>query len=141
PQPRMGLLPGQGAKPGLEAKFMGPEGVGNPDINAIAGASVEGMLVTLPADFTQDPSNAEIVKAFKDKNRDPSGAFQLTAFSATTAIAEAIKGAGEDDAVKAAQWLRANSVNTPIGELSWDDQGDLENFRFDVFTWKKDGSK
>ena len=139
--PEMGLLLRQGAEQGLQAKFMGPEGVGNPDINAIAGTSVDGMLVTLPADFTQDPANAEIVKAFKDKNRDPGGAFQLTAFAATTAIAEGIKGAGADDPVEVAEWLHANSVSTPIGELSWDEQGDLKNFRFDVFTWKQDGSK
>ena len=139
--PEMGLLLRQSAEQNLDVRFMGPEGVGNPDINAIAGAAVDGMLVTLPADFTQDPANADIVKAFKDKNRDPGGAFQLTAFAATTAIAEGIKGAGEDDPTKVAAWLRENSVQTPIGEISWDDEGDLENFRFDIFTWKQDGSK
>lgn len=139
--PEMGLLLRQGAEQGLETKFMGPEGVGNPDINAIGGASVEGMLVTLPADFTQDESNAAIIKAFTDKNRDPSGAFQLTAYSATVSIAEGIKGAGVDDPVKVAAWLHKNSVKTPIGELSWNEQGDLNDFKFDIFTWHKDGSK
>ena len=51
--PEMGLLMRQGAEQGLKVRFMGPEGVGNADINAIAGPAVEGMLVTLPADFTQ----------------------------------------------------------------------------------------
>lgn len=139
--PEMGLLLRQGAEQGLDIIFMGPEGVGNPDINAIGGASVEGMLVTLPADFTKDESNAAIVKAFRDKNRDPSGAFQLTAYSAMTSIAQGIKGAGEDDPVKVAKWLHNNTVATPIGELSWNKQGDLNDFKFDVFTWHKDGSK
>ncbi|MFA7437412.1 branched-chain amino acid ABC transporter substrate-binding protein [Castellaniella sp.] len=139
--PEMGLLLRQGAEQGVQAKFMGPEGVGNPDINAIAGPAVEGMLVTLPADFTTDPANAAIVKAFKDKNRDPGGAFQLTAYAAVDAIANGIKGAGQDDPAKVAEWLHANSVKTPIGEISWNDQGDLESFKFDVFTWHADGSK
>lgn len=139
--PEMGLLLRQGAEQGLKVKFMGPEGVGNPDINAIAGAAVEGMLLTLPADFTQDPANADIIKAFEAKKRNAGGAFQLTAYAATMAITEGIKGAGEDDPTKVAAWLHANSINTPIGEISWDDQGDLENFRFDVFTWKQDGSR
>lgn len=139
--PELGLLLRQGAEQGVKAQFMGPEGVGNPDINAIAGAAVEGMLLTLPADFTQDPSNAAIVKAFKDKQRDPGGAFQLTAYSATTAIAEGIKGAGVDDPTKVAAWLHGNSVATPIGKISWNKQGDLTEFKFDVFTWHKDGSK
>lgn len=139
--PEMGLLLRQGAEQALDAKFMGPEGVGNPDINAIGGESVEGMLVTLPADFTQDESNADIVKAFRDKGRDPGGAFQMTAYSATKAIADGIAGAGEDDPEKVADYLHANSIDTPIGTISWNDQGDLNSFKFDVFTWHKDGSK
>lgn len=69
--PEMGLLMRQAAEQGVKARFMGPEGAGNPDINAIAGDAVEGMLVTLPADFTQNPDNAAIVKAFQDKKRNP----------------------------------------------------------------------
>ncbi|MFT0548213.1 branched-chain amino acid ABC transporter substrate-binding protein [Allopusillimonas ginsengisoli] len=139
--PEMGLLLRQGAEQGLKTQFMGPEGVGNPDINAIGGATVEGMLVTLPADFTADASNAAIVKAFKDKGRDPSGAFQLTAYSATKAIADGITGVGKDDPIKVAAYLHANSVKTPIGEISWNKQGDLNDFKFDIFVWHKDGSK
>ena len=137
----MGLLLRQGAEQGLDVTFMGPEGVGNPDINAIGGDSVEGMLVTLPADFTQDESNADIVKAFRDQGRDPGGAFQMTAYAATKAIADGIVGAGEDDPEKVAAYLRENSIETPIGTISWDEQGDLNSFKFDIFTWHKDGSK
>lgn len=139
--PEMGLLLRQGAEQGLDVTFMGPEGVGNPDINAIGGDSVEGMLVTLPADFTQDEANADIVKAFRDQGRDPGGAFQMTAYAATKAIADGIVGAGEDDPEKVAAYLRENSIETPIGTISWDEQGDLNSFKFDIFTWHKDGSK
>lgn len=140
--PEAGLLLRQSAEQGLqEIGFMGPEGVGNPDINAIAGDAVEGLLVTLPADFTQDPDNVAVVKAFTDKNRDPGGAFQMTAYAATQAIAEGIKGAGVDDPVKVAEYLHGTSVKTPIGTISWNEQGDLKNFKFDVFNWHKDGTK
>ncbi|SAI74844.1 leu/ile/val-binding protein [Bordetella ansorpii] len=139
--PEMGLLLRQASEQGLKAKFMGPEGVGNPDINAIAGPAVEGMLVTLPADFTQNAANADIVKAFKDKKRNPGGAFQLTAYSATQVIADAIKGSGSTDPTKVADYLHKNSFDTPIGKVSWNKQGDLNNFEFEVFTWHKDGSK
>ncbi len=139
--PEMGLLMRQGAEQGLTVRFMGPEGTGNPDINAIAGDAVEGMLVTLPADFSADPANADIVKAFTDKKRNPSGAFQLTAYTATQVIADAIKGSGSTDPTKVAAYLHANSFDTPVGKVSWNEQGDLEKFEFDVFTWHKDGSK
>jgi len=139
--PEMGLLLRQAHEQGVNAKFMGPEGVGNPDINAIAGDAVEGMLLTLPADFTQNPANAEIVKAFQAKKRNASGAFQLTAYAATQVIAEGIKGAGSTDPTKVAEYLHANSFDTPIGKTSWNKQGDLNEFEFQVFTWHKDGSK
>lgn len=139
--PELGLLLRQTAEQGVKAQFMGPEGAGNPDINAIAGEAVEGLLLTLPADFSADPKNAAIVKAFQDKKRDASGAFQLTAYAATQAIAEGIKGAGSDDPEKVAAYLHANSVETPLGTISWTQQGDLTNFNFDVYTWHKDGSK
>jgi hypothetical protein len=68
--PEMGLLLRQAGEQGLKTRFMGPEGVGNPEVNAIAGPAVEGMLLTLPADFASNPKNAAIVKAFKDNKRD-----------------------------------------------------------------------
>ncbi|HLS17872.1 MAG TPA: high-affinity branched-chain amino acid ABC transporter substrate-binding protein [Paenalcaligenes sp.] len=139
--PEMGLLLRQGAEQDLDITFMGPEGAGNPDINAIAGDAVEGMLVTLPSDFTQEPDNKAIVDAFLEKGRDPGGAFQLTAFSAAKALATALEAVGEDDPILVSEWLHENEVDTPIGLLSWNEQGDLNEFQFDVFEWHTDGSK
>jgi len=139
--PEMGLLLRQASEQGVKARFMGPEGAGNPDINAIAGDAVEGMLLTLPADFTQNPANAEIVKAFEAKKRNASGAFQMTSYAATQVIADAIRGSGSTDPATVAKYLHANTFDTPIGKTAWTKQGDLTHFEFDVFVWHKDGSK
>lgn len=139
--PEMGMLLRQGAEQGVKAKFMGPEGVGNPDINAIAGAASEGLLLTLPADFSQNADNAAIVQAFKEKKRNASGAFQLTAYTATQVIADGIKGAKSTNPEDVIKYLHANTFDTPIGKVSWNKQGDLNAFEFQVFTWHKDGSK
>ncbi len=40
-----------------------------------------------------------------------------------------------------AKWLHANTVKTPVGELKWTAQGDLESYPYVVYTWHKDGSK
>jgi branched-chain amino acid transport system substrate-binding protein len=138
--PEMGLLMRQAAEQGVKARFMGPEGAGNPDINAIAGDAVEGMLLTLPADFSQKPENAAVVKAMKAAKRNPSGAFQLPAYAATMAIVDGIKATGSTDPAKVAQWLHKNSIDTPIGKISWNAQGDLNAFEFQVYQWHKDGS-
>lgn len=139
--PEMGLLMRQAAEQGLNVKFMGPEGAGNPEINAIAGDAVEGMLLTLPADYSSLPENQEIVKAFTEKGRNASGAFQLTSYAATQAIINAMLATKSTDPEKVAEYLHANSVPTVIGDLSWNEQGDLKDFKFDIYTWHKDGSK
>ena len=138
--PEMGLLLRQAAEQGLKVRMMGPEGVGNPEVNAIAGNAVEGMLVTMPADFSTNPQNAAIVKAFQDKKRNPSGAFQLTAYAATQALAESIKAVGNDPK-KVADHLHQAKIDTVIGPVSWNKQGDLTDFDFQIFQWHKDGSK
>jgi branched-chain amino acid transport system substrate-binding protein len=139
--PEMGLLLRQGREQGLKATFMGPEGVGNQGVTAVAGPAAEGMLVTLPADFTKDPANAGIVKAFAAAKRDPNGAFQLTGYAAAQVIADAIAGAKTTDTTKVAAYIHEHTFDTPIGKVSYDAQGDLKSFKFVVFKWHQDGSK
>ena len=138
--PEMGLLLRQSAEQGLKTRIMGPEGVGNPEINAIAGPAVEGMLLTLPADFSANPKNAAIVKAFKDKKRDPAGAFQLSSYAAAQVLIDSIKAVGDNPA-KVAEHLHKASFETPIGTGAWDKKGDLKSFEFQIYQWHKDGGK
>ena len=139
--PELGLLLRQSKEQGFDAKYMGPEGVGNKDISAIAGPASEGLLVTLPADFSADPANAALVKAFKDKNEDPSGPFVMPAYAAVQIIADAMTGAKTDDPVKLAEYIRKNSFQTPIGKVAFKDNGDLKEFEFVIFTWHADATK
>ena len=138
--PEMGLLLRQAGEQGLKVKLMGPEGVGNPEVNAIAGPAVEGMLLTLPADFSTNPKNAAIVKAFKDKKRDAGGAFQMTAYAAAQVIIDSIKAVGDNPA-KVADHMHKATFETPLGPISWNKSGDLKSFDFQIFEWHKDGSK
>jgi branched-chain amino acid transport system substrate-binding protein len=139
--PELGLILRQSAEKGLKAKFMGPEGVGNKEISAIAGPASEGMLVTLPKSFDQDPKNQALVEAFKAKNQDASGPFVFPAYAAVQVIAESIDKADSTDTAKVAATLRANSFDTPTGTLAFDDKGDLKDFSFVVYEWHQDGSK
>jgi len=139
--PEMGLLLRQAREQGVKATFMGPEGVGNKDVTAIAGPSSEGMLLTLPADFSADPANAALVKAFADKKRDVNGPFQMSAYAGVKIIADAMAGAKSTDPAKVAAYMRQNAFQTPIGKVEYDAQGDLKSFKFVVFTWHKDATK
>ncbi|WP_313410745.1 ABC transporter substrate-binding protein, partial [Stutzerimonas kunmingensis] len=109
--------------------------------SAIAGPASEGMYVTLPKSFDQDPRNKELVDGFKAKKQDPSGPFVFPAYAAVQVIAEGIEKAGSTDTAKVAEALRSNTFDTPTGMLSFDEKGDLKDFNFVVYEWHQDGTK
>ena len=135
----LGLLLRQAREQGLNNQFMGPEGVANNDLYAIAGPAVEGLLVTLPTDFTKMPSNAKVMEHFETYKRNPNGAFTFPAYAAVQIISDSINAAGED-ASKVADYMHANTFDTAIGQVEYDAKGDLKHFEFAVFKWKPDGT-
>ena len=137
--PEMGQILRQARQAGLTTKFMGPEGVGNSSLSNIAGAASEGMLVTLPKRYDQVPANQPIVDALKAKKLDPTGPFVWTTYAALQSLTTAMARSGmEPEAI--AKDLKANSVETVMGPLSWDTKGDLKGFEFGVFEWHADGT-
>lgn len=139
--PELGLILRQSKEKGLEARFMGPEGVGNPDISKIAGEASEGLLVTLPQSFDQDPANQALVQAIKDKGEDPTGPFVFPAYSAVQVMTSAMTATGGTDTAKLADYIRNNTFETTTGALDFDEKGDLTQFSFVVYNWHADGTK
>lgn len=137
--PELGLLLRQSKEKGLKAQFMGPEGVGNKDISAIAGEASEGLLVTLPKKYDLLPENKAVVEHIVAKGEDATGPFVWTGYAAIQAITEGLK-AGKTDPMDLAEYLRNTPTKTVMGELAWDKKGDLKGFEFGVFTWHKDGT-
>ncbi|KAF0866083.1 branched-chain amino acid ABC transporter substrate-binding protein [Pseudomonas sp. LD120] len=133
--PEMGLLLRQAKEKGLSARFMGPEGVGNDSISQIAKDASEGMLVTLPKSFDQDPANKALVEAFQAKKENPTGPFVLPSYSAVEVIAGGIAAAKSEDPEKVAEAIHAGTFKTPTGDLSFDEKGDLKDFQFVVYEW------
>ena len=134
----LGLLLRQAREQGLQTQFMGPEGVANDDLVAIAGPAVKGLLVTLPADFTKLPGNEKILENFKTFNRNPNGAFNMSAYAAVQILVASINAVGEDPD-KVADYMHNNVFDTAIGKVEYDEKGDLKEFEFAVFKWDEDG--
>jgi len=135
----LGLLLRQAREQGLTTQFMGPEGVANADLLAIAGPAVDGLLVTLPADFTKLPANAPIMQHFEKYKRSPNGAFTFPAYAAVQILADSINAVGEDPS-KVADHMHGTAFDTAIGKVEYDAKGDLKEFEFAVFKWDKDGN-
>ncbi|WP_369599911.1 branched-chain amino acid ABC transporter substrate-binding protein [Hahella sp. SMD15-11] len=139
--PELGLILRQSREKGFKAQFMGPEGVGNKDLSAIAGEASEGLLVTLPPAFDLRPENKALVEAFKAKGQDPSGAFVMTSYAAVKVMADAIAATKTTDTDVLQKYIHTHSFNTPMGEISFQENGDLKGFQFDIYTWHADGTK
>ena len=133
--PELGLILRQAKEKGVNAKFMGPEGVGNDSISQIAQGASEGLLVTLPKSFDTDPANKAIVEEFAKKKQDPTGPFVFPAYSAVEVIAGGITAAKSEDTAKVAAAIHAGTFKTPTGDLSFDAKGDLKDFKFVVYEW------
>ncbi len=134
----LGLLLRQAREQGLDTQFMGPEGVANKDLAAIAGPAVENLLTTLPADFTKRQGNEEILANFKQYNRSPDGAFTMPAYAAMQILQASINAVGPDPD-KVADYMHTNSFDTGIGKVEYDAKGDLKEFEFAVYKWDANG--
>ena len=137
--PEMGQMLRQARATGLKTQFMGPEGVGNASLSNIAGDSAEGMLVTMPKRYDQDPANKAIVDALKAQKKDPSGPYVWITYAAVQSLATALDRTGSKEPLDLVKDLKAHGANTVIGPLNWDEKGDLKGFEFGVFKWHADG--
>ena len=138
--PEMGQMLRQARSVGLKTVFMGPEGVGNASLSNIAGAAAEGMLVTMPKRYDQDPANSAIRNARKAEKKDPSGPYVWITYAAVQSLAQAMDRTGSQQPLDLIKDLKAHGAKTVIGPLTWDEKGDLKGFEFGVFQWHADGS-
>ena len=138
--PEMGQILRQARAVGLKTQFMGPEGVGNASLSNIAGAAGEGMLVTMPKRYDQDPANKAIVDELKAEKKDPSGPYVWITYAAVQSLATSLERTGSAEPADLIKDLKANGAKTVIGPLNWDEKGDLKGFDFGVFQWHADGS-
>ncbi|WP_271271877.1 high-affinity branched-chain amino acid ABC transporter substrate-binding protein [Aliamphritea hakodatensis] len=139
--PELGLILRQSAEKGFNAQFMGPEGIVNADLAKIAGEAMEGVLATAPKSFDQNPVNQKRVEAIKAKGEDSTGPFVFTAYAAVEVMTNAMTNTNSTDTEKLAEYIRSNGVSTAIGDVKYDEKGDLTESTFLVYRLHKDGSK
>ncbi|MBP3194607.1 MAG: high-affinity branched-chain amino acid ABC transporter substrate-binding protein [Cardiobacteriaceae bacterium] len=139
--PELGLIIRQGADQGFKPTYMGADGIDNQDIFAIAGKAADGLLATVPKNFIEEPSNAELKKAFEEKKQDPNGPFVLRGYAAMQVIALAANKAQSEDTDKVAEVLHKENFETPIGKIAFQKNGDLQEAESVIYSLKSDGSR
>jgi len=137
-----GLLVRQMADQGLKATFMSGDGITSDEFASIGGPATEGTLMTFPPDPRKRPEAADIVKKFEAAGFNPE-AYTLYSYAAVQIIAQAITAAGSaDDAAKVAEQMYGKGpFKTVLGDISFDNKGDITRPDYVLYTWKKVGDK
>ncbi|MDQ0321419.1 branched-chain amino acid transport system substrate-binding protein [Pararhizobium capsulatum DSM 1112] len=132
-----GLIERQAADQGLKAAFMSGDGIVSNELASIAGDAVNGTLMTFAPDPRKNPAAKELVEKFRAAGFEPE-AYTLYAYAALQVIAEAAKAAGGNDSQAVAEAIKAKGpFATAIGELGFDEKGDITRPDYVMYTWKK----
>jgi branched-chain amino acid transport system substrate-binding protein len=142
-----GLILRQMRAQGLNATFMGGDGITDDEFAAIAGPGSEGTLMTFSPDPRTNPKNAAIVEVFRKKGFEPQ-AYTLYSYAAVQIVKQAAEQAKSLDPKKVADVMHSGkSFDTVLGDISFDKKGDVSNDgytvagqkkdRYVLYTWKK----
>lgn len=133
--PEAGLIVRQAKEQGLNATFMGGDGIATTEFAGVAGPAANGVLMTFYPDPRDNPAAAPIVKAFRDKHYEPEG-FTLYTYAAIQAYAQAAGRAKSTDGTKVSAELHKGKYDTVLGTVSFNAKGDPSGEPFIIYTWK-----
>ena len=118
---------------GMDIPFISDDGVKDNTFIEVAKENAEGVYATGPQDTTSNPIAIEAAEAHAAKYGEDYGAFFLNAYAATTAILNAIEKAGTTEYSAVMKALKSEYVDTCLGNISFDEKGDVIGFGFSVF--------
>jgi branched-chain amino acid transport system substrate-binding protein len=131
--PEASKLVQQMREKGINVPFISDDGVKDNTFIEVAGKYAEGVYATGPTDTTQNPLAIKAIEDHKKEFGSEPGAFFLNAYAATQALLNAIAKAGTTDYDKVVAALRSEYVETPLGNISFDEKGDVIGYGFSVF--------
>jgi len=117
---------------GSDIKFIGADGIYGNAIIDLAGDAAEGVYASGPAQGTGNLAE-KYTQEHIDRYGSEPGDFYMQAVSATLALLKAIETAGSteyDDIVAA---LHSETVDSPLGEIGFDENGDAVGTGFSIY--------
>ena len=132
--PDSALMLRQSREQGFGAQFISADATNSQEFWSISGPAGEGMRFSDASSAVNLDSAKDVVAKFRADHYEPEG-YTLSSYAAVQAWAAAVTKAGTTDAEKVAETLRANTIPTVIGDLGWDEKGDLKKIRYAWFLW------
>lgn len=139
--PEAGLIKRQMHDFGLDATMMSGDGIMSNELAAIAGDSVEGVLMTFASDPRKKETGKAVVERFRNAGFEPEG-YTLYSYAALQIITQAAKIANSTDSQALAETMKSKGpFATVIGDISFDSKGDVTKPDFVIYKWTKNGDR
>ncbi|MDI9569602.1 MAG: branched-chain amino acid ABC transporter substrate-binding protein [Pseudomonadota bacterium] len=120
----------------MNTYFISDDGVKDDTFIKVAGKAAEGVYASGPKDTTKNPLAIAAIAAHKKAyNADP-GAFFLNGYAAAQALLTAIQKAKSTKYADVAKALRTEPVDTPLGRIKFDKNGDAIGVGFSMYQVK-----
>lgn len=117
----------------MDNLFMGADGIKDETFIKVAGANAEGVYATGPMDTSANPMYIEAKKAHQKAYGSDPGPFFFEGYAAAKALLNALEKAGSTDYDAIAKALRTEYVETPLGKIRFDENGDATGIGFAVY--------
>jgi branched-chain amino acid transport system substrate-binding protein len=130
-----GLIARQMRDQGMKTLLVSGDALVTDEYWQITGDAGEGTLMTFSPDPRKDPANAALVKTFRDKGVEPEG-YVLYSYAAIQAWAQAATAAKSTDFQKVVDALNSGTFKTVLGELKFNDKGDVTLPGYVFYEWK-----
>ncbi|MDO6460158.1 branched-chain amino acid ABC transporter substrate-binding protein [Granulosicoccaceae sp. 1_MG-2023] len=123
----------------MDTAFLSDDGVKDDTFIKVAGKDAEGVYATGPRDNTTNPVTIAAREAHKAAYGDDPGAFYDNAYAAALAVVAALENAGSTDLDALKKAMQENTVDTPVGTISFAENGDAVGVGFTMYQ-VKDGA-
>ncbi|MCA1975322.1 MAG: branched-chain amino acid ABC transporter substrate-binding protein [Caenispirillum sp.] len=132
----LGQIVRQARQQGLNATFVGGDGLSSTEFWAITGEAGKGTLFTFTPDASQNPSAKAAVEAFKADGKGDPDNFAYYYYAAGQVLTQAMEKAGSSDPEAVRKALRGTSFETVVGTMEFDEKGDLKAPQFVFYMWE-----
>ena len=130
-----GLMARQMREQGMDTQIMSGDALVTDEYWAITGPAGQGTLMTFSPDPRKNEAAKPVVDALNKKGETAEG-YVLYTYAAIQAWADAVKQAGSTDFDPVVKALNNGKFDTVIGNLSFDDKGDVTLPGYVVYEWK-----
>ena len=132
-----GPMAKQMAALGINARFLGGDGMQTPNFIKLAGDSAEGAMASIPG-LPKDkmPGGKAFLDKFKAKYKTEVELFAPMGYDAVFVIVEAMKRAGSTEPSKILAEMPKTNYKGVIGPIAFDDKGDLKDGPLTIYEVK-----